>query len=92
MLDNFLSEVGIKSELELNEIEVSILDSFSLQITSPRLLSAQVISRLLYALFHKLNYLFNYLDYQIKVREITSNVSKNVLQEYLVLIFSTPFL
>jgi DNA polymerase III subunit alpha, Gram-positive type len=92
MFANFLSEIGVKSELELKGIEVSALTPLGLQIITPQLLPAQTVGRLLYALFNKLCYLFDYLDYQIKVQEKTSTIGKEILQEYLILIFSTPFL
>ena len=92
MLHNFLFEIEIKSQSELDEIEISAVVPFGLKISAPRLLSAQTVGRLLYALFNKLNYLFDYLNYQIEIQESVLLIDKNILQEYLVLIFSTPFL
>lgn len=90
----FLKEFGIEKETDTNELKglkTNLSAPNCLEITAPHLLTAETISKLLYLIYNKLNYLFHYLDYQIVILENVI-IDKNSLKGYFSFIFSTPFL
>ena len=101
-----LKELGIKKETdekngisgpksvisELEGLKINSPTPNCLEITTPHLLSAEVLGKLLYLIYNKLNYLFDYLDYRIAVQETNSEITKNTIQEYFSLLGSSPFL
>lgn len=90
----FLKELEIEKENDINEwgeLEINFSPPKRLEIISPHLPAAGTISRLLHLIYSKLNYLFDYLDYQVVVREPTV-IDKKTVQEYFSFICSTPFL
>ena len=86
-------------ELEIDQAEDFLSAaslSFSppnyLEITVHRLLTTKELTKLLYSLYNKFNYLFDYLHLQIKVRANSSEISKDTLRDYFFLLGSIPFL
>ena len=63
---------------ELAKISVNLTSTNQLEIITPLLLPATSIGELLYKLYNKFNYLFNYLDYQIKISENNLNKKRAV--------------
>ena len=93
MLLNLLKELEIEEmDKDLGTATFAFSPPLGLEITTSDFLSAKSLGKLFYLLYNKLNYLFDYLDYQIKVQENGSEISKNTIREYLSLICSTPFL
>ena len=90
---NLLRELEIeKNDKELGGLEFNFSLPCSLEITVSRLISAEAVGKILYSIYNKLNYLLDYLDYQIKVKENNLEFSKKTIHEYFSLICSTPFL
>ena len=90
----FLEEFGIKKETDTNDLkdlEINFLAPNRLEIVAPHLPTVGTISKLFYLIYNKLNYLFDYLDYQVVVRESIA-INENILKEYFSFICSTPFL
>jgi len=90
----FFKELETEKEIdtnELKELEINFSIPNGLEIIAPRLPAAETISKLLYLIYNKLNYLFDYLDYQVVVRESVA-IDKNTIQEYFSFIIRTPFL
>jgi len=90
----FLQEFGIEKETDINELgelQINFSAPKRLEIVAPRLPAVRTISKLLYLAYNKLNYLFDYLDYQVVVRENIA-IDENSLKEYFSFICSTPFL
>src|SRR5438552_2378292 len=90
----FLKKIAIEKETDINDLkglEINFLAPNCLEITTPYLPAATTIGKLFYLIYNKLNYLFDYLDYQVVVRE-NLTIDKNSLKEYFSLICSTPFL
>ena len=77
---------------ELGKLEIDTSTSNCLAIIASDLLSTEALSSLLYSIYNKLNYLFDYLDYRIVIREPNLVINKNTLQEYFSLLCSIPFL
>ncbi|CAG8720853.1 16905_t:CDS:2, partial [Racocetra fulgida] len=77
----FRSEIAIENHPELSKVEITLSAPLGLEIITPSLLSAEAAGQLLYSLYHKLNYLFAYLDYQIKITEESPQIDKNTIQD-----------
>ena len=93
MLLNLLKELEIEEmDKDLGRATFAFSAPLGLEITTSDFLSAKSLGKLFYLLYNKLNYLFDYLDYHVKVAKEISEVSKNTVQEYFFLICSTPFL
>ena len=89
----FFAEIQIKDpNSQLEKIDFFFLSPTKLEIITPHLFPAEIIGKLLYAIYNKLNYLFSYLDFQVKTREINTEINENSIQDYLSFIFATPFL
>src|SRR5436190_16025516 len=98
-----LKELGIEKEIneknddsssrsavsELEELGINLSNPNFLEIITPRLLSVEALGKLLYLIYNKLNYLFDYLDYRIVVQGSSSTTNKSNVQAYFSLIFST---
>lgn len=72
------------------EFSFSLLNC--LEITAPSLPSAKLLEKVLYWIYRKLNYLLDYFDYQIKIKTDNLEISTSTIQEYFLLLLSTPFL
>ncbi|CAG8619018.1 16703_t:CDS:2, partial [Cetraspora pellucida] len=79
----FRSEIALENHPELSKVEITLSAPLGLEIIAPSLLSAEAAGQLLYSLYHKLNYLFAYLDYQIKITEASPQIDKNTVQDTL---------
>ncbi|CAG8470692.1 17641_t:CDS:2 [Gigaspora margarita] len=77
----FRSKIAIENHPELSKFEIALSAPLSLEIITPSLLSAEATGQLLYSLYHKLNYLFAYLNYQIKITEKNPQIDKNTIQD-----------
>ena len=94
MSPKFFKELEIEKEIDINELKglkINFSTPNHLEIIAPRLPTAETISKILYLIYNKLNYLFDYLDYQIVIQETTA-VDKNRIKEYFSFICATPFL
>jgi len=94
MTPKLLKELEIAKGGDINDLkglEINFLVPNCLEIITPRLLTAETIDKLLYAIYNKLNYFFDYLDYRVVIRE-TVAVDKNRIKEYFSFICTTPFL
>jgi len=90
----FLKELGIEKESDINDLkglEINFSVPNCLEIVAPHLPKTETISKLLYSIYNKLNYLFDYLDYQIMIQESTT-IDKNIIKDYFSFVLSTPFL
>jgi len=90
----FFKELEIEKEIDINELKglkINFSTPNHLEIIAPRLPTAETISKILYLIYNKLNYLFDYLDYQIVIQE-TTTVDKNIIKDYFSFVLSTPFL
>ena len=88
-----LKEFGIEKEADINDLkglEINFLAPNCLEIIVPHLPVAEMISKLFYLIYNKLNYLFDYLDYRVVVQE-NLTIDKNGLKEYFSFVCSTPF-
>ncbi|CAI2167672.1 18440_t:CDS:10 [Funneliformis geosporum] len=76
--------------------EIKVENNFSTsgcwEITVPSLLSAETLGKLLYSIYNKLNYLFDFLDFQIRFKEPNLVINEDTIKEYFSLICTTPFL
>ena len=91
----FLKELGIEKETnisELEELEINFSVPNCLEIVTYHLLAVETLSQLLYSIYNKLYYLFDYLEYRIVVREVSVAIDKNTIQKYFSFVCSTPFL
>lgn len=91
----FLQELGIEKETDINdlkELEINFSAPNCLEIVTLHLPTVEAIGKLLYRIYNKLNYLFDYLDYRVVVRGETTTVDKNTIQKYFSFIITTPFL
>ena len=90
----FFKELESAKEIYINDLE-GLEINFSvpnrLEIVSPHLPAVETISKLLYLIYNKLNYLFDYLDCQVVVKE-NMTIDKSTIQEYFSFIIGTPFL
>jgi len=94
MLPKFFKELEITKEIDidgLKGLEINLSAPTCLKITTPHLLKAEVISKLLHSVYNKLNYLFDYFDYQVVVQK-AATIDKSIIQEYFFFIIRTPFL
>ncbi|WNE40930.1 MAG: DNA polymerase III PolC-type [Mycoplasmataceae bacterium] len=91
MINEFLKEFELEKNDEFRELSFNYSVPNHLEIITPNLPKVKAISELLYSIFNRLNYLFNFLDYQITVQK-NSTIDKKTLQDYFSFIFSTPFL
>jgi len=90
----FFRELEIVKEDDINDLkglEINFSSPNCLEIISPRLPAVGIISRLLYLIYNKLNYLIDYLDYRVVVQETTA-IDKNTIREYFSFVIATPFL
>ena len=90
----FFQELETAKEIDisdLKELKINFLVPNRLEIITSRLPAVGVIGKLLYLIYNKLNYLFDYLDYQVVVRE-TVAIDKSIIQEYFAFVIETPFL
>jgi len=90
----FFKELEIEKEIDINELkglEINFSVPNSLEIIAPRLPTVGTIGRLLYSIYNKLNYLFDYLEYRVVVQE-SAAIDKNTIQEYFSFAIETPFL
>jgi hypothetical protein len=90
----FFKELEIEKEININELkglEINFSAPNNLEIIFPHLPTAGTIGKLLYLIYNKLNYLFNYLEYQVIIKENVA-VDKNTIQEYFSFVIETPFL
>lgn len=87
-LNEIVKEIDIN---DLKGLEINFSTPSYLEIIVPRLPAAGIISRLLYLIYNKLNYLFDYLDYRVVVQENTT-IDKNTIREYFSFVIATPFL
>ncbi|CAI2199322.1 9171_t:CDS:2, partial [Funneliformis geosporum] len=71
---------------------VGVVIGLLIKITAPSLPSAKILEKVLYCIYHKLNYLLDYFDYQIKIKTDNLEISTSTIQEYFLLLLSTPFL
>jgi hypothetical protein len=65
MLPKFFQELEIEKEIDSNDLKglkINFSTPNRLEIIAPRLPAAEMISKLLYLIHKKLNYLFDYLD------------------------------
>lgn len=93
MLSKLLKELETEKEVNgFEKFKFSFLNSSRLEITAPSLPSAKLLEKVLYCIYHKLNYLLDYFDYQIKIKTDNLEISTNTIQEYFLLLLSTPFL
>ena len=88
----FFAEFPINTDSQLEKIDFFFLPPIKLEITAPHLFPAKIIGKLLYAIYNKLNYLFSYLDFQVKTREVNAETNENTIRDYLSFLFATPFL
>ena len=94
MTPKLLKEFEIAKEGDINELkglEINFSVPNRLEIVAPRLPTTEAIGKLLYSIYNKLNYFFDYLDYQVVIRETTA-INKNRIKEYFSFICATPFL
>lgn len=91
MSSEFLKQLELEKNNEFKEILFNFPTFNRLEIITTYSLKARTINELLYLIFNKFNYLFDFLDYQVMIKEPTS-IDKNELEEYFLFIFSTPFL
>ena len=95
-LKDFREEQGRFEEQEVDselaKIEINFISPWEWEISVPALLSPKALHRLFYSLYHYLNYLFDYLDYRIKVQESRLSFDKHKIEAYFSFIKSTPFL
>lgn len=82
---------GQKVDSELEKVEINFITSREWEITAPGLLSVEALRKLFYSLYHQLNYLFDYLDYRIKVQVSNSSLDTNKFQAYFSFVKSTFF-
>ena len=96
----FLNSLPIDLLTDLNELNlnkdqkirlVSISHSFYLEIILPSFLKIEELSKILYLLYNRLFYLFNYLDYRIKFSNLPK-MEKTTLHNYLIFLYFNPFL
>ena len=93
MSPNLFQELQIdKADKNLDQIDLNFSLPFGLEILFPSLLPAEALGKLLYSIHNKLNYLFDYLDYHIVIKEPSSKIYKSTIEEYFSLVCSTPFL
>ena len=91
----FFKEIEIAKETDINELkglEINFLLPNCLEIITPRLPAVGMTSKILYSVYNKFNYLFDYLDYRVTVRGETVAIDKNIIQEYFSFVIETPFL
>jgi hypothetical protein len=67
MTENFFSKIF--KEKKNNDIDISFFSPFCLEINTKQILDAKVIGDILYSFHDELNYLFNVLDYQVKIQK-----------------------
>ena len=94
MSPKFFKELEIEKEIDINELKglkINFSTPNHLEIIAPRLPTAETISKILYLIYNKLNYFFDYLDYQVVIRE-TATIDKNRIKECFSFICATPFL
>ena len=70
---------------------VSVPYSLCLEISLPAFLEVEELSKILYLLYNRLFYLFNYLDYRIKFSNFPK-IERTILHNYLVFLYFNPFL
>lgn len=75
-----------KKEIKL----ASFPDSLTLEINANSFLKTEELSRVFYSLYNELLYLFNYLDYQVKLPPF--EINKAELQDYFKFLYFNPFL
>ncbi|MCE8159113.1 MAG: PHP domain-containing protein [Candidatus Moeniiplasma glomeromycotorum] len=82
---------GQKVDSELEKVEINFLAPWEWEIVVPSLLSVEALRQLFYSIYHRLNYLFDYLDYRLKVQAPNSSLDTNKFQAYFSLVKSTFF-
>lgn len=82
---------GQKVDSELEKVEINFLAPWEWEIVAPSLLSVEALRQLFYSIYHRLNYLFDYLDYRLKVQVPNSSLDTNKFQAYFSLVKSTFF-
>ncbi|KLL02008.1 MAG: DNA polymerase III subunit alpha [Mycoplasmataceae bacterium RC_NB112A] len=80
-----------KSNDELSKVEFIFISPREWEITTPNLLSVEVLQNLFYSLYHQLNYLFKYLDCRVKVKTTNPPLDQNKIQACFSFIKSTLF-
>jgi len=94
MLLKFLKELEIENEIDINDLkglEINFSAPNRLEIIASHLPTVGTIGKLLYSIYNKLNYLFDYLEYRVVVQEGVA-IDKNTIQEYFSFAIETPFL
>ena len=82
---------GQKVDSELEKVEINFISPWEWEIVAPGLLSAEALRQLFYSIYHRLNYLFDYLDYRIKIQVPNSLLDTNKFQAYFSFVNSTLF-
>src|SRR4051794_23825790 len=73
---------GQKADSELEKVEINFITPWEWEIVVPGLLSVEALRQLFYSIYNQLNYLFDYLDYHIKVQVPNSSLDTDKLQAY----------
>ncbi|MCE8163032.1 MAG: PHP domain-containing protein [Candidatus Moeniiplasma glomeromycotorum] len=77
---------------ELGKIEIKFLFPSQWEIVAPTLLSVESLRKLFYFIYYQLNYLFDHLDYQIKIQTTNFLLDHHKFQTYFSFIRNTSFL
>ena len=76
---------------ELEKITIKFLSPEEWKIITPYLFPAETIRKLFYSIYRRLNYLFDYLDYQVEIQVVNFLFDQNEIQAYFSFIKDSHF-